>query len=107
VGINQLNRTHLYHSTLKRCRDCSQKSQCTRGKYRILAIHTCEPARQRAYALAKTPGFVQSQRDRRKVEALFAELKAVGPHPRWQPCEPGTSKDEIQNLMAEPRPEPL
>jgi hypothetical protein len=75
MGINQLNRTHVYHSTLKRCRDCSQKSQCTRGKFRILSIHTCEPARQRAYALAKTPAFAQSQRDRRKVEALFAELK--------------------------------
>ena len=75
VGINQLNRTHQYHSTLKRCRGCSQKAQCTRGKYRIVAIHTCEPARQRAYALAKTPEFALSQRARRKVEALFAELK--------------------------------
>ena len=75
VGINQLNRTHVYHSTLKRCRDCSQKNQCTRGKYRMLAIHTCEPARQRAYELARTPEFAQSQRNRRKVEALFAELK--------------------------------
>ena len=75
VGINQLNRTHQYHSTLKRCRGCSQKAQCTRGKYRIVAIHTCESARQHAYALAKTPEFAISQRARRKVEALFAELK--------------------------------
>jgi transposase len=75
VGINQLNRTHLYHSTLKRCRDCSQKQQCTRGKYRIVAIHTCEAARQKAYAAAKTPEFAKSQRERRKVEALFGELK--------------------------------
>ena len=60
---------------MKRCRDCSQKSCCTRGKYRTLAIHTCEPARQRAYALAQTPAFAISQRARRKVEALFAELK--------------------------------
>ena len=75
VGINQRNRTHLYHSTAKRCRDCSQKEQCTRGKYRIVQIHTCEAARQRAYALAKTPTFAIAQRARRKVEALFAELK--------------------------------
>jgi hypothetical protein len=75
VGINQLNRTHIYHSTVKRCRGCSQKEQCTRGRYRILSIHTCEAARQRAYEVAKTPAFVQSQRERRKVEALFAELK--------------------------------
>ena len=53
----------------------SQKPQCTRGKYRTLAIHVCEPARQRAHALAQTPEFAISQRARRKVEALFAELK--------------------------------
>src|SRR5215471_10934319 len=75
VGINPLNRTHLYYSTIKRCRECSQKSRCTRGKYRTIAIHTCEPARQRAHALAQTPAFAISQRARRKVEALFAELK--------------------------------
>jgi hypothetical protein len=27
VGINPLNRTHLYYSTPKRCRECSQKEQ--------------------------------------------------------------------------------
>lgn len=75
VGINPHNRTHLYYSTVKRCRDCPQKNLCTRAKFRSLAIHTCESARQRAYALAKTPGFAISQRARRKVEALFAELK--------------------------------
>jgi len=75
VGISRRNRTHLYYSTVKRCHDCPQKSRCTRAKFRSLAIHTCEPARQRAYALAKTPGFAVSQRARRKVEALFAELK--------------------------------
>jgi hypothetical protein len=58
---------------VKRCRDCSQKSRCTRGKYRTLAVHTCESARQRAHA--QTPAFALSQRARRKVEALFAELK--------------------------------
>jgi hypothetical protein len=41
----------------------------------MIAIHTCEAARQRAYAVAKTPAFAPAQRARRKVEALFAELK--------------------------------
>jgi hypothetical protein len=75
AGINKRNRTHVYYSTVKRCRDCSKKSCCTRGKYRTLAIHTCEPARQRAHAMAQTPAFAIAQRARRKVEALFAELK--------------------------------
>jgi transposase len=75
VGINPRNRTHLYASTLKRCRDCSQKAQCTRGRYRMLAIHIHEGARQRARDRAKTPAFAIARRARKKVEALFAELK--------------------------------
>jgi hypothetical protein len=34
-----------------------------------------EPARQRARDLVNTPAFVDAQRKRKKVEALFAELK--------------------------------
>jgi hypothetical protein len=34
-----------------------------------------EAARQRARELAHTPEFAQAQRQRKKVEALFAELK--------------------------------
>ena len=40
-----------------------------------IAIHTSEAARQRAYAVARTPGFAPEERARRKVEALFGELK--------------------------------
>jgi transposase len=75
VGISTRNRTHLYYSTVKYCGECPQKNRCTRGKYRAIAIHTCEEARQRAHARAETSEFVISQRARRKVEALFAELK--------------------------------
>jgi hypothetical protein len=41
----------------------------------MLAIHIHEPARQRARDLINTPAFVDAQRKRKKVEALFAELK--------------------------------
>lgn len=34
-----------------------------------------ELARQRARDLVNTPGFANAQRERKKVEALFAELK--------------------------------
>jgi DDE family transposase len=34
-----------------------------------------EPARQRARMFANTPEFAKAQRQRKKVEALFAELK--------------------------------
>jgi hypothetical protein len=38
-------------------------------------IHQNEPARQRARELANTPEFAKAQRQRKKVEALLAELK--------------------------------
>ena len=39
------------------------------------AIHLHEGARQRARDLAATPAFAIAQRARKKVEALFGELK--------------------------------
>ena len=39
------------------------------------SIHQHERARQRARQLANTPEFAKAQRQRKKVEALFAELK--------------------------------
>ena len=75
VGLNVRNRTHAYIGSRKRCGACSQKSQCTTGHYKYLAIHIHEAARQRARDLGNTPAFVDAQRKRKKVEALFAELK--------------------------------
>ena len=59
----------------KRCGACALKAQCTSGAFRFLAIHMDEPARQRARELANTPEFAKAQRQKKKVEALFAELK--------------------------------
>ena len=75
VGLNVRNRTHAYIGSAKRCGACSQKAQCTTGRYKYLAIHIHESARQRARELANTPEFSRAQRQRKKVEALFAELK--------------------------------
>src|SRR6266480_3070086 len=44
---------------------------------KYLAIHMHEPARQRARELANTPAFASAQRERKKVEAMVAELKNV------------------------------
>jgi hypothetical protein len=68
-------RTHVYIGTRKRCGGCAQKAQCTTSPLKYLAIHVHESARQRARDLANTPGFANAQRQRKKVEALFAELK--------------------------------
>jgi hypothetical protein len=75
VSLNVRNRTHAYIGSRKRCGACPQKAQCTTGQYKYLAINIHEPARQRARDLANTAAFAHSQRERKKVEALFAELK--------------------------------
>jgi hypothetical protein len=75
VGLNVRNRAHAYIGSAKRCGACSQKAQCTTGRYKYLAIHIHESVRQRARELAQTPEFGKAQRQRKKVEALFAELK--------------------------------
>src|SRR5215467_7008415 len=74
-GRNLRNRTYAYIGTRRRCGACTLKALCTSGVFRFLAIHMDEPARQRARELVHTPEFSKAQRQRKKVEALFAELK--------------------------------
>jgi len=69
------NRAFNYIGTRKKCGPCSLRPQCTSAAFRGLIIHQNEPARQRARALVNTPEFAKAQRQRKKVEALFAELK--------------------------------
>ena len=51
------------------------KPNALAARFASLAIHMDEPARQRTRELANTPEFAKAQRERKKVEALFAELK--------------------------------
>jgi transposase len=74
-GRSQRNHAWTYIGTRKRCGPCLLRPQCTSAAFRALVIHQHEPARQRARALINTPEFAKAQRQRKKVEALFAELK--------------------------------
>ena len=74
-GRSHRNHAWTYIGTPKRCGPCPLRPQCTSAAFRCLVIHQHEPARQRARELVDTPGFVKAQRQRKKVEALFAELK--------------------------------
>ena len=69
------NRAFNYIGTRKKCGPCALRAQCTSADFRGLIIHQNEPARQRARELVNTPEFAKAQRQRKKVEALFAELK--------------------------------
>ncbi len=74
-GCSHRNHSWTYIGTRKRCGPCALRSQCTSAAFRCLVIHQHEPARQRARELVHTPEFAHAQRQRKKVEALFAELK--------------------------------
>jgi transposase len=74
-GQSHRNHSWTYIGTRKRCGPCALRPQCTSATFRCLVIHQHEPARQRARDLANTPEFAKAQRQRKKVEALFAELK--------------------------------
>jgi transposase len=75
------NRAYNYIGTRKGCGACSQRPHCTSAAFRSLIVHRYESARQRARELANTPEFAIAQRQRKKVEALFAELKnQIGLH---------------------------
>src|SRR5580700_604043 len=69
------NRAFNYIGTHKKCGPCALRPQCTSAAFRGLIIHQNESARQRARELVNTPEFAKAQRQRKKVEALFAELK--------------------------------
>jgi hypothetical protein len=97
VGLNVRNRAHAYIGSAKRCGACSQKARCTNGRYKYLAIHIHESARQRARELANTPEFSKAQRQRKKDEALFAELKESD-----RAASPASAQTEVRTRAALP-----
>ena len=76
IGIKAaVNKSYLYRSTPAKCRNCPRKSECTTGRFKQLVIHVDEAARQRANQRTLQPAFFRHQCERRKVEALFGQLK--------------------------------
>jgi len=75
-GIGRASRVNVYRASPLDCKDCPLKAACTAGRARRL-INFDEPARQHAKRLVETDEYRLSRRERKKVEALFAELKDV------------------------------
>jgi transposase len=67
-----------YFSRVAGCRDCLLKSKCCpNSPSRKITRHVHEAARDAARAIARTPAYGQTRRDRKKVEMLFAHLKRI------------------------------
>src|SRR6201990_1778523 len=67
-----------YFSRVADCRGCPLKSKCCpNSPSRKITRHVHEAARDVARAIARTPAYDQTRRDRKKVEMLFAHLKRI------------------------------
>lgn len=76
-GITKAD-TVIYRSAQHDCRHCPMKAQCCPNTpMRKIARHVNESAREVARQIAKTPAYVRSRRQRKKVEVLFAHLKRI------------------------------
>jgi Transposase and inactivated derivatives len=70
--------TVLYRASTYDCGPCPLKPKCCpKTPERKIPRSIYEEARDVARALAKTPAFEQSRRDRKRVEMLFAHLKRI------------------------------
>jgi transposase len=68
----------IYRSRQADCKGCPLKSQCCpSAPVRKITRSIYEAARNVARDIAKTDGYAQSRKDRKKVEMLFAHLKRI------------------------------
>jgi transposase len=70
--------TIIYRSSQSDCTSCPIKARCCPNTpIRKIARSVHERARDAARAIATTPEYKQSRKDRKKVEMLFAHLKRI------------------------------
>ena len=70
--------TIIYRSRQQDCKVCEHKTHCCPNTtFKKIARSVHEDARDVARALAQTPEYRQSRKDRKKVEILFAHLKRI------------------------------
>jgi hypothetical protein len=94
-----------YRASQKDCQACALKEQCCPGQpMRKVSRSVHETARDAVRNLEGTPEYLQSQRDRKKVEMLFAHLKRILRLDRLRLRGPSGASDEfhlaaaVQNL---------
>jgi hypothetical protein len=76
-GVTKAN-TRIYRASKVDCGLCALKQQCCPGQpMRKVMTSIHEAARDVVRRLRGTPDYLQSRRDRKKVEMLFAHLKRI------------------------------
>jgi transposase len=115
TGVTK-NNTRLCRARRSDCEGCALKQKCCPGQPRRKvprSVH--EAAREVVRGLANTPEYLQSRRQRKKIEMLFAHLKRILKLNRLRLRGPSGANDEFllaaiaQNLrklakLVEPQP---
>jgi len=77
IGITKAN-TIIYRATEHDCGACEYKSQCCpKVSRRKITRSIYESSREVARAVAQTPAYKKTRRQRKKVEMLFAHMKRI------------------------------
>ena len=77
TGITKAN-TIIYRASQSDCKHCPLKAQCCpAGPVRKIHRQVHEEARDLARSLVNTRAYIQSSKDRKKVEMLFAHMKRI------------------------------
>lgn len=88
--------TIIYRSSQTDCAACSMKQQCCPNTpMRKIARSVHEESRDAARAIANTPAYERSRRERKKVEMLFAHLKRILKLDRLRLRGPSGAHDEF------------
>src|SRR3989454_4750362 len=88
--------TIIYRSSQSDCATCPMKVRCCPNTpIRKIARSVHESARDVAREIAKTSGYKQSRKDRKKVEMLFAHLKQILKLDRLRLRGPNGAHDEF------------
>jgi len=95
TGVTK-DKMRLYRASQSDCEACALKARCCPGQLRRKvprSVH--EAARDVARGLAGTPDYLQSRRERKNVEMLFAHLKRILRLNRLRLRGPSGAKDEF------------
>jgi len=76
-GVGHASRVNVYRASPSDCGICPLKAACTAGRARRITVNFDEAARRYAQQLVDSDDYRRSMRERKKVEALFAELKDI------------------------------
>ena len=99
TGITKAN-TIIYRATEHDCGACEYKSRCCpKVSRRKITRSIYESSREVARAIAQTPAYKKTRRQRKKVEMLFAHRKRVLKMDRLRLCGMNGTRDEFL-LMA-------